>query len=132
MATYTSLGRTNYFACEIDELENLLRGSGIALERDSDGERAVLLDTEGADWVIYRDDEDDEGVWLPDVIAEYLKPGEIAVFQTIGHEKLRVLNGQAVAVNHTGQQVHVGIDDIYSAAAEAFGIPSTAISRATY
>lgn len=133
MATYVSLGRTNYFLpANRRRLDELLADSGIQVEQEAGGDRVVLLDTEGTDWVIYRDDEDDEGTWIPDVIAEYLQPGEIVIFQTIGHEKLRFLNGQAVAVSHTGQQVNLSMEDIYRQAAEAFGVPVNSISRAVY
>lgn len=132
MATYTSLGRTNFFSVrDTSRLEELLTGSGIQIERDASGERIVLLDTEGNDWMIYSDD-DDYGTLLPDVIAEHLQPGEIAIFQTIGHEKLRFLHGHAVAVSHTGQKVDLSTEDIYDQAAAAFGVPVHTISRAIY
>lgn len=132
MATYTSIGRTNYWRPrDVSRLEELLEGSGIQVEQDADG-RVVLLDTEGTDWMLYSDDEDYDGTWIPDVIAEHLAPGEIVIFQTIGHEKLRFLNGQAAAVSHTGQQVNLSIEDIYRQAAEAFGVPVNTINRAVY
>ena len=98
MATYTSMGRTNYFAVRdshLQALKDLVVGTGIEL--DEEGENTVvLLDTEGCGWMICRGDCDDD-IYLPDVIGEYLQPGEVVVFQSIGSEKFRYLAGDSVA-----------------------------------
>lgn len=131
MANYYSVGRTNYFAVrDTAALRKLLGDSGIELDTDSDG-RVVLLDGEGTGWTIYDEDGDDE-VFLPDVIAGHLEPGQVAVFQSVGSERLRYLGGTALAVNDGGDQVVVQLDDIYAAAAQAFGVPIGAISVAEY
>lgn len=133
MATFTGLGRTNYFRVrDTGRLEELLSGSGITVEHEAVGDRVVLLDAEGSDWTIYSDDDDYEGTWLPDVIAEHLAPGETAIFQSIGNEKLRFLSGYAVAVSASGEQVQIALDDIYDQAAARFGVPADTISRAIY
>ena len=53
---------------------------------------------------------------IPDIVAEHLKDGEVAIFQEIGHEKLRYLTGVAVAVNNRKERVFVDIDEIYEKA----------------
>lgn len=134
MATYTSVGRTNYFTVrDTAQLEKLLSGSGIeVVHQEGPGERVALLDAEGADWQIYTDDDDYDGIFLPDVISEHLAPGEIAVFQNVGHERMRYVGGQSVAVNAAGEQVVINLGDIYEQAAKAFGVDPRTISTATY
>lgn len=131
MATYTSIGRTNYFAVrDLPALENLLADTGIDLQHEGEN-RVVLLDGDGTDWEIYSED-GEERVYLPDVIAQHLQPGEVAVFQSIGNEKFRYLGGHSVAVNSDGKQVWVRLSDIYSAAAQEFGVDASTISLAEY
>ena len=133
MATYTSMGRTNYFAVRdshLQALKDLVVGTGIEL--DEEGENTVvLLDTEGCGWMICREDCDDD-IYLPDVIGEYLQPGEVVVFQSIGSEKFRYLAGDSVACNDKGEQVWVHLSDIYAAAAAAFGVEQSKISIDEY
>ena len=71
MSSYYSIGRSNYFSVsDTDALRDMLVDSGIELDTDDRG-RVVLIDGEGADWTIYPEDGDD-GIYLPDVIAEHL------------------------------------------------------------
>lgn len=131
MANYYSVGRTNYFTVrDTAVLEQLLSDSGIELEQGRDGS-VVLLDGEGTGWSIYPEDSDEE-IYLPDVIAGHLNPGQVAVFQSVGSEKLRYLGATAVAVNDRGEQVIVDLGDIYAAAAKAFDVPVSSISHAEY
>ena len=131
MADFYSIGRTNYFAVrDTSALRELLTDSGIEIDTDSDG-RVVLLDGDGTGWTIYNEDGEDE-VYLPDAIAEHLAPGQVAIFQSVGSERLRYLGGNSVAVNDRGEQVVVRLDDIYAAAAKAFDVPVTAITLAEY
>jgi hypothetical protein len=140
MATYESVGRTNYFAVrDAAALEELLSDSGIELVHEHGGRRVALIDGEGTDWTL-RDDsaaveysEDDDGeIFLPDVIADHLTAGQVAVFQRVGREGMRYVVGEAIAVNATGDRVVVGLDDIYEQAAKQFGVDPASISSAAY
>jgi len=131
MATYTSMGRTNHFAVrDLQKLKDIVDGTGIELCQEGETS-VVLLDTDGTDWTIFTEDGEDE-IYLPDVISQHLQPGEVAVFQSIGNEKFRYLSGHSVAVNSDGQQVWVRLSDIYTAAANAFGVDSATITVAEY
>lgn len=131
VATYVSMGRSNHFRVrDVQPLKELVSGTGIEVEEEADN-TVVLLDIEGTDWLICSEDCEDD-IYLPDVIAEHLQPGEVAVFQSIGNEKFRVLGGHSVAVNSDGEQVWVYLSDIYKKAAEHFGIAPEAISLAEY
>lgn len=131
MANYTSVGRTNYFHVRNRAaVDDLLADSGIEIVSDTGRGGIALLDSEGTDWVVRSDDDDDDGIFLPDVIAEHLAPGEVVVFQCIGSERLRYLTGQSVAVNDKGEKVVVDISDIYARAAEVFGVDPSSITAA--
>jgi hypothetical protein len=132
MATYESVGRTNYFAVrDVPALETLLSDSGIELVHEHGGSRVALIDGEGTDWMLRDDDSDDE-TFLPDVIADHLAAGQVAVFQRVGHEGMRYVVGEAIAVNAAGDRVVLGLDDIYAQAAKQFGVDPASISTAAY
>lgn len=54
-------------------------------------------------------------------IAPHLADGEILVGMTIGSEKSRYLTGYAVAIDRTGKEVSINLDNIYALARDAFG-----------
>ena len=131
MATYTSMGRSNHFSVrDLQKLKDLVVGTGIELQQEGESQ-VVLLDTEGTDWMICGQDCEDD-IYLPDVIAEYLEPGEVVVFQSIGNERFRYLGGHSVAVSSEGKQVWIHLSDIYAAAAKEFGVDASTISLAEY
>jgi len=126
------MGRTNHFSVrDLQKLKGLVVGTGIELHQQEGENQVVLLDMEGTDWMISSEDCEDD-IYLPDVIAQHLLPGEVVVFQSIGNEKLRYLGGNSVAVNSDGEQVWVHLSDIYAAAAKKFGIDRSSISLAEY
>ncbi len=133
MANYDSVGRTNYFAVKDKAaLAALLSGSGIEIVDGDDGSSVALLDSEGAGWMLYTEDDEDVGEDrdLTDLIGDHLQPGAVAVFKAVGREKLRYLGGYSVAVNDQGAKVEVNLDDIYDAAAQAFGVDPSKIGLA--
>lgn len=72
-----------------------------------------------------------DAVELPDfmdTIAKYMVEEEVFIWQHVGSEKLRYLNGYAVAINAKGKHVSISIDEIYNRAKQ-LGIK---ISEATY
>ncbi len=90
----------------------------------------LVSDQDKGCWANERLDEDSgEGVEvdLLALIAEHLKPGEVAVLKEAGSEKARYIGGRASAVNHRGETATVDLDAIYDHARS-----SAARSRATY
>jgi len=145
MASYNGLGRTNYFLVkDRDEFEAFLNKTfgEHAYEvcgESRDSERVCILAREECcDWTMQTMDEngdpndEDDYVHLADVIAPYLRDGQVAVFQSIGWEKMRYLTGSAVAVMSDGSQVATSLDDIYCKAAAEFGVDERSISAAAY
>ena len=133
MATYESVGRTNYFEVrDAAALEDLLSDSGIELVHEHGGSRVALIDGEGTDWTLHDDDDSDDQTFLPDVIADHLTAGQVAVFQRVGREGMRYVVGEAIAVHANGDRVVLGLDDIYKQAAKQFGVDPASISTAAY
>lgn len=130
MTDYEAVGRTNYFSVrDTAALEELLSDSAIELVHDTKRGRVALLDGDGTDWTIGIEDGEDE-LYLPDVIAEHLAPGQVAVFLHVGAEATRCVAGYAIAVSDKGNREVVNLYDIYEKAARAFGVDVDAISVA--
>jgi hypothetical protein len=56
-----------------------------------------------------------------DIVAEltnHLADGEVAVLISVGNEKLRYIDGRAIAVNNKGEERRIDLGDIYELAAE--------------
>ena len=133
MANYYGEARTNYFHVKDEEafLKAMEDVPGIDIQSDANGFVILGNDDDGYNtW--YKWTVDDEELDIPQMVAEHLADGEVAVFMEVGHEKLRYLTGGAVAVNSEGEEVIVSIIDIYKLAAAHFGINEEEISRAEY
>lgn len=57
---------------------------------------------------------------IHELIAAHLVDTDIAVTIASGHEKMRYIGGDAVAVDHTGHTVQVSLHDIYRLATQQF------------
>lgn len=136
MATYHGVGRSNYFAVkDVAALEEALRDSGIDVEHEpSHGEGVVVLindNGDGGDWQFWSESKD-EDIYVPDLLADHLLPGEVAICVHIGNEKMRYLGGHAVATHADGRQITLRLSDIYDLAAAEFGVERHTISEAEY
>lgn len=133
MADYCGFARSNHFM--VKDLEAFKKDLHFAVEANTSELRpgcVWLNETGGQGWPIHDPDDEDEDVGLnwPELFSKHLVPGEIVVLQEVGYERLRYLNGYAVAYDHEGEAVSVGIDDIYKKAAKAFGRPVDEITEA--
>ncbi|SHV17465.1 Uncharacterised protein [Mycobacteroides abscessus subsp. abscessus] len=141
MANYYGAGRSNYFKVKsVEALQEALDGAPVEVLPSSDvpGEVCILAtdDDGGGHWshVIWAEkpDEEDREVDVPELIAEHLEEGQVAIFVHIGAEKLRYLCGYSLAVYSDGRKVRVDLDDVYARASAEFGVPSKQISQAVY
>lgn len=142
MANYYGKGRTNIFRVkDVDALKAALSAAEFTVEdRPDRGPNAVSItvsDNDGAgNWgqLVYTDEHDDDPaeLFVPDIIAEHLQDGQVAVFVHAGSEKLRYLSAYGIAVHASGQQVRLNLDDIYQRAAEAFNVDINGIDWAAY
>lgn len=55
-------------------------------------------------------------------LSTHLKKDQVAIMMESGSEKVRYVTGSAIAVNHKGKTVSVGLNDIYKLAEKEFGI----------
>lgn len=126
MANYQSACRSNYFKVGrpkefMDWISSLPDVEFQAQNPDSPDLIGMVygVNPDGAGWPTWREIEDEDGDYYEqeidffDELSQFLAPGEVAVFQEVGSEKLRYLYGQAVAVNHKGEQLSISLDNIY-------------------
>lgn len=120
MANWYGKARSNYFYVKdegafLEALGEMIYDLDIV--HDHAQRVGLLAKTEDGDWPTL-DTQD-----VPDIVAEHLVPGEVAVFMSAGAEKLRCVTGYAEAVTSEGKRVSVSLQDIYAKAAEAFDVP---------
>lgn len=142
MADYYGRGRTNIFKVkDISALKTALAGAEFTVEerpdRGADAVSITVSENDGAgSWgqLVYTggDDADPTELSVPDIIAEHLQDGQVAVFVHAGAEELRYLSAYSIAVHADGRQVRVDLDDIYQRAAEAFSVDINEIDWAMY
>lgn len=122
MANYYATCRSNYFkVIDKTKFEEFVSSfsSSLLIQEDEEDENLICLlveDPDGAGWPTYKyNDETDtyEDVDFFTLIASHLEKDSVAVFQEVGHEKLRYLVGYSVAVFPNGKIITVNINDIY-------------------
>ncbi|HBC87083.1 MAG TPA: hypothetical protein DCZ94_09030 [Lentisphaeria bacterium] len=120
MADYYGYARSNYFRVKdmarfkaaMDKCDvRIITGVG----RGRKG-KVALLATGEAGWdSSYVDGNGKEiNFNIIDIVAPRLEDGEVAVFMSIGYEKLRYLAGDAFAINNRMECVSICLSDIYS------------------
>ena len=136
MANYYGQGRTNTFAVrDVDALKSALADYEIEVIDRDDSQVTLLANNEDGDFSVWTfdDDEDTEdSVFIPDMIADFMQPGQIAVFVHSGWEKMRYMSAWGLAVHSDGRQIRISVDDIYAIAAKAFDVDPRLISVAAY
>lgn len=65
-------------------------------------------------------------------ILPFLEPRQVLIMLEAGHEKLRYITGQALAFCQGKPSICLSLNDIYTMAHEAFGVPRDQITEATY
>lgn len=138
MSNWTGMARSNYFAVkDMDGLAATLAPFDIEIEQDT-GEHAgkvcLLANTDGGGWPSFvHDDDDNEIEFDPAVhICPYLADDEILVLMEAGFERQRYCSGYASAFNARGERVELSLRDIYTKAAQTFGVDEGIISQCQY
>ena len=125
MADYIGMARSNYFRVRDPEAFaafcERFNLTVITQQDQQHGELHGWMNEDGGipDFDPDADGGDGEEVDFIGTLAEHLEPGWVAIAQEIGYEKMRYLNGYAVAVNSEGKQVEVVLQDIFQAARNA-------------
>jgi hypothetical protein len=138
MANYYSSARTNYFRVkEVDAFNKWIK--------QFSGLETIVHETEGTIGVLFEDGvpncrwetekfadgsehDVDVEVDFMEELALHLADNEVAILQEAGAEKLRYINGYAIAVNNKGERRQISIDKIYDLAKEL----GSNITRAEY
>jgi len=137
MANYMSACRSNYF--KIGRPKEFMEWIGtfpdVVFEQTESPDSLndlygmVYVDNpDGAGWPTWRftDDGEEEEVDFFYELSQFLAPGEVAIFQEVGAEKLRYLFGQSIAVNHKGEILTVDLNEIIYKVESEWGVSPTA------
>ena len=122
MANYYSTARTNYFRVkDVDafnawakEYEDNYRVEVV----DKEDTFAILFDSESGVPTWREVDGDYDDIDFMDELSKHLADDEVAILHQAGAEKLRYINGYAIAVNNKGERRTISLDDIYTFAKE--------------
>lgn len=120
MANYYGIGRSNYVRVTDEErFKALCDERNLRVITDKKGLIGCMSDNEDGSFDGWEEDENEDMVQMPDFmdeVAEILKPNEVFVWMSTGNEKMRYLNGYALAINSKGKSVGVNLNDIYKKA----------------
>jgi hypothetical protein len=121
MANYYESARTNYFRVKdkdaFKKFIDTVDGTDLVTDDKDENLFALLFTEEGVPSSRFNEEtEDYDDFDLMDELAPYLADGSVAILMGAGAEKLRHVNGYAVAINNKGESVAVNLDDIYEKA----------------
>ncbi|TXH45790.1 MAG: hypothetical protein E6Q97_30805 [Desulfurellales bacterium] len=128
MANWYGTSRTNYFKVKDPEVFSQWAGELSVEVLTGDEGRVGLAAADEGYWPSSRWDDDRKDYVDVDFVSElvaHLQEGEVAVLVTAGAEKLRYVTGHAVAINSSGETLHVDISDIYDKAKAEWHISPT-------
>lgn len=122
MANYYASARSNYFEVKDPEAFKAEMDDYGGFELIEEQKGFCFLFDEGIINDTYDEEKEDyvEIDWC-DIFKRHLKKYQVVVFMEAGAEKLRYINGFAVAYSWTGEAVSIGLNNIYEMAQEEFG-----------
>lgn len=136
MANYMSSCRSNYFKIGrpkefmdwVSKLPDVVWEAKVSPDSPNDMYGMIYVSNpDGAGWPtwFYDDEDDEQELDFFYEVSQFLAPGEVAVFQEVGAEKLRYLFGQSIAVNDKGEILTVSINDIFEKVNSEWGVSPT-------
>ena len=122
MANYCSTARTNYFRVkDVDAFNAWAKefedNHGVEVVSKEDT-FAILFDGESGVPISREVDGDYDHLDFMDELSKHLADDEVAVLHESGAEKLRYINGFAIAINNKAERRVISLDDIYVHAKE--------------
>lgn len=142
MANYYGAARSNYF--KVNDLKGFIkkmkpfnvdvfgRDDSININDLSNDDEITLLSDYDGGWNWYIDDGTNFCESNPvDLISPFLQPNQVCILMEGGAEKLRYINGYAIAFDNTGESIELSLYDIYAKAKKKFGVKAN-ITRAEY
>lgn len=133
MADYNCVSRTNYFRVkDLPAFKAWVKQRGLAMFSNEEhaGQFALAPGDDYYGAFPSRDSETDEEIDFVRELSAHLEERSVAVILEAGAEKLRYINGYAIAVNARGESVQIFLDDIYQLAERQF--PGEQVTRAEY
>jgi len=136
MADFTAHARSNYFllrdAAARSAFDDFAAAASMkVITADENPLRVGLIsENDHGTWpsvIVDEDSEEEIEMEVPAHISQWLADGAVAIFMEVGAEKMRYLNGYAVAINNQGEERTVSLNDIYERAAD-LGADVTAAS----
>ena len=128
MANYYGSARTNYFRVkDVDAFNKWIEQfSGLEkIVHETQGTVGVLFDdgVPNCRWETEKDADGNEHdvdveVDFMEELAAHLADNEVAILQEAGAEKLRYINGYAIAINNKKEVRSINLDGIYDLAKE--------------
>ena len=120
MANYYASCRSNYFRVKDEQAFVAAMADVPDVELFNKDGFYCLLGNGESGWPSFYLDEDDNDVEIDVVslVSEHLADEEVAIFVEVGSEKLRYLDGFAVAINNKGETRSLSLDSITTLAKE--------------
>lgn len=138
MANWYGAARTNYVKVkDYAALCKFLEGLPIEVHPHPNAESFVCFQPTENDCGDFQyqliDDDGDEMGWdWQGAVCPNLVEGQVLIVMVTGSEKLRYLTGYAEAYTWDGRMVGINIDEIYSRAAQTFGVSVSTFATCTY
>ncbi len=119
MANYYAHARTNYFEVkDKDAFEEAMAGYEVTVVKRSDDLYGLLGCNTDSGCLPNWDEEKEEELDFPQIVAPHLADGHVAIFMEAGAEKLRYVHGQASAINNEGEERFIYLSEIMKLANE--------------
>lgn len=121
MANYEAKFRTNKFRVKdnfaFEKFVDELIRTDADIELDREGDQYTLYGYTSIPSELYNDEKETyESIDFYGRMRKYLADGEILIVQEVGSEKYCYFTGLAVAMDNTGKEVIINIEDIYTKA----------------
>ncbi len=134
MADYIAKSRTNAFKlldqAARERLGEFCERLDVEVYDEPEGRVCLISNSDHGDWPSWDfQNEDADGnpaeIDWPKVIAPLLAPGSVAIFISVGSEKMRYIDGHAFAVNSDGNVRRLSLSEIIPRAGGhgAYGTP---------
>lgn len=126
MADYYAYCRSNYFKVKDPEAFKTWVASfddALKLYENTGDNTYALLVPEGYHWPACFEKLSEEPTDRDffNELSTHLQENSIAILMEVGHERLRYLVGEAIALNHLNERVSISLNDIYALAADELG-----------
>lgn len=134
MANYNACCRSNYFKVKDKEkFKTFLQQLDLELIQDAEVKQVGFMTQAGLPSSFYDEEKaEDVEINFIDKLSKHLADDEVAIVMEVGYEKMRYLNGYAVAVNSKGEKFEISLGHINNLAAKLTTKPAADITECQY